>query len=152
MPKKHSDEQILLRRGPSPPFHQFENRLCPTSRGYGQVGSAKLAGNLDPQSHYAIWAIQELSFEPLEKSSAGSARPENVCEPLLLGRCEASVEPRQDILQVTFHQLGGLNGVALCNRLDQSRMSMAFAGRFALLPVKRDHEGRAGDEFANEIR
>ena len=32
-----------------------------------RVAIAKPAGNLDPQSHFAIWAIQDLMFEPLLK-------------------------------------------------------------------------------------
>lgn len=36
-----------------------------------RVAIAKPAGNLDPQSHYAIWAIQDLMFEPLVKYGKG---------------------------------------------------------------------------------
>ncbi len=36
-----------------------------------RVAIAKPAGNLDPQSHYAIWAIQDLMFEPLVKYGRG---------------------------------------------------------------------------------
>lgn len=36
-----------------------------------RVAIAKPAGNLDPQSHFAIWAIQDLMFEPLVKYGKG---------------------------------------------------------------------------------
>ncbi|ESZ28714.1 nickel ABC transporter substrate-binding protein [Mesorhizobium sp. L2C084A000] len=36
-----------------------------------RVAIAKPAGNLDPQSHYAIWAIQDLMFEPLVRYGKG---------------------------------------------------------------------------------
>ena len=41
------------------------------AKGTLRVAIAKPAGNLDPQSHFAIWAIQDLMFEPLVRYGKG---------------------------------------------------------------------------------
>jgi nickel transport system substrate-binding protein len=62
-----------------------------------RVAIAKPAGNLDPQSHYAIWAIQDLMFEPLVKYGKGGK-----IEPCLA--TEWKLEDGEKTLHLTLRQ------------------------------------------------
>jgi nickel transport system substrate-binding protein len=62
-----------------------------------RVAIAKPAGNLDPQKHYAIWAIQDLMFEPLVKYGKGGK-----IEPCLA--TDWKLEDGGKVLQLTLRQ------------------------------------------------
>lgn len=62
-----------------------------------RVAIAKAAGNLDPLGHYAIWAIQDLMFEPLVKYGKGGK-----IEPCLA--TEWKIEDAGKTLQLTLRQ------------------------------------------------
>ncbi|MCA0275689.1 MAG: nickel ABC transporter substrate-binding protein [Proteobacteria bacterium] len=67
------------------------------AKGTLRVAIAKPAGNLDPQSHYAIWAIQDLMFEPLVKYGKGGQ-----IEPCLA--TDWKIENGGKTLQLTLRQ------------------------------------------------